>query len=841
MHGSSRSRHRRSLSNVSATSLQSISSAGVGSTSSLDYNDKERPDGSSNNRKERKAERKAQRRARQELASTAHSEADEAESVAEHASVSDDLVPGLAQDASGEVSPKPADAPDSPGSGSGSMEAEAEMALAANAAAAAAAVAAASGREGHRRCESTSSSISGAAASIASAALTVVADGADVGSAASTSGSDSGTASGSGERHVLQLKLNNSQIGALMGRGGARIKALREGSGALVHVEPPATQASQGARESEADQRRVTIVGCKAEVARAHEILAPTLKTWKFEYTLTIAADEQAANDILNAVRGNHASSTRVATSNAAGESGNGVSANEGHHSARQHGGHRSARGQQQQSQHMGACGTQQQQFMQQQMLMQQHFQQLPGYWPGSMPTFHAMGHAPIPAQMVHAHMQSHPHPLMLPHPLGIPPIVAAMAPQSAPHGPSDATQRRRTRQQQEEERVRTAANGQPKAREKVGGRAVQPVSSSTSAGVTEMATVGTTMSFDDVPSLDESAPAAEPLPTPEPPAEAQVEKQGEVLTQSALDSSESAQTSLRTEVEAEGAEVTAAPSGPPSSAEDSCGPELGEPAHSEENAATDQQENLDTTEQHPTPPPKDELAEAEELQTEGSAESVSSDESNAAPGSSSSLPAAATWASRPGLVPVLPAAALPTIAAGSMEWPSLDAAGPASRRSRRHASPSALKAVELAAVDLAVVEATRDSAEVEPATVDDAAVHVDTTEKVIASCAAVVEQTKVPELPALDRRNSNDADLSDLPQELICPITMNLMRDPVFTCDGQTYERRAIEEWLTTHQTSPLTGAVLSSSTLTPNVTLRSYIDRLVAERKLAASAASP
>ena len=166
---------------------------------------------------------------------------------------------------------------------------------------------------------------------------------------------------------------------------------------------------------------------------------------------------------------------------------------------------------------------------------------------------------------------------------------------------------------------------------------------------------------------------------------------------------------------------------------------------------------------------------------------------------------------------------------------------GPASRRSRRHASPSALKAVELAAVDLAVVEATRDSAEVEPATVDDAAVHVDTTEKVIASCAAVIEQTKVPELPALDRRNSNDADLSDLPQELICPITMNLMRDPVFTCDGQTYERRAIEEWLTTHQTSPLTGAVLSSSTLTPNVTLRSYIDRLVAERKLAASAASP
>ena len=65
----------------------------------------------------------------------------------------------------------------------------------------------------------------------------------------------------------------------------------------------------------------------------------------------------------------------------------------------------------------------------------------------------------------------------------------------------------------------------------------------------------------------------------------------------------------------------------------------------------------------------------------------------------------------------------------------------------------------------------------------------------------------------------------------------MNVMNDPVFTCDGQTYERRAIEEWLKTRNTSPLTGAVLSSQTLTPNVTLRSYIGRLVAERKLASA----
>jgi len=82
--------------------------------------------------------------------------------------------------------------------------------------------------------------------------------------------------------------------------------------------------------------------------------------------------------------------------------------------------------------------------------------------------------------------------------------------------------------------------------------------------------------------------------------------------------------------------------------------------------------------------------------------------------------------------------------------------------------------------------------------------------------------------------------DTSDLPQELICPITMNVMCDPVFTCDGQTYERRAVEEWLKQHDTSPLTGAVLDSVTLTPNVTLRSYIGRLLAERKVAAAIAT-
>lgn len=44
------------------------------------------------------------------------------------------------------------------------------------------------------------------------------------------------------------------------------------------------------------------------------------------------------------------------------------------------------------------------------------------------------------------------------------------------------------------------------------------------------------------------------------------------------------------------------------------------------------------------------------------------------------------------------------------------------------------------------------------------------------------------------------------------CPITLSKMSDPVVTSDGQTYERTAIEDWLKTHDTSPLTGAHVCS-----------------------------
>jgi hypothetical protein len=56
-------------------------------------------------------------------------------------------------------------------------------------------------------------------------------------------------------------------------------------------------------------------------------------------------------------------------------------------------------------------------------------------------------------------------------------------------------------------------------------------------------------------------------------------------------------------------------------------------------------------------------------------------------------------------------------------------------------------------------------------------------------------------------------------PPSFLCPITTDVMRDPVSTIDGYCYERFAIEKWFSCHNTSPMTNLPLKSKTLTPQV----------------------
>ncbi|KAG0725098.1 WD repeat, SAM and U-box domain-containing protein 1 [Chionoecetes opilio] len=65
-------------------------------------------------------------------------------------------------------------------------------------------------------------------------------------------------------------------------------------------------------------------------------------------------------------------------------------------------------------------------------------------------------------------------------------------------------------------------------------------------------------------------------------------------------------------------------------------------------------------------------------------------------------------------------------------------------------------------------------------------------------------------------------------PSEFLCPITQEMICDPVLCADGFTYERVAMEAWLASgKRTSPMTNEKLAHLVLTPNRTLRTLIQR--------------
>ena len=79
-----------------------------------------------------------------------------------------------------------------------------------------------------------------------------------------------------------------------------------------------------------------------------------------------------------------------------------------------------------------------------------------------------------------------------------------------------------------------------------------------------------------------------------------------------------------------------------------------------------------------------------------------------------------------------------------------------------------------------------------------------------------------------------HDGSYNLIPQEMVCPITGEIMEDPVITVDGHSYEREAIEEWFSRGRIiSPLTGSPLGTTHLTPNHALKKAIAELI-EKKL-------
>ena len=67
----------------------------------------------------------------------------------------------------------------------------------------------------------------------------------------------------------------------------------------------------------------------------------------------------------------------------------------------------------------------------------------------------------------------------------------------------------------------------------------------------------------------------------------------------------------------------------------------------------------------------------------------------------------------------------------------------------------------------------------------------------------------------------------TQLEQNLKCPLTKNIFRDPVIATDGITYEREAITEWTRRYACSPMTGEKMNA-TFIENTAVKEIIKSL-------------
>lgn len=80
--------------------------------------------------------------------------------------------------------------------------------------------------------------------------------------------------------------------------------------------------------------------------------------------------------------------------------------------------------------------------------------------------------------------------------------------------------------------------------------------------------------------------------------------------------------------------------------------------------------------------------------------------------------------------------------------------------------------------------------------------------------------------LQVVSEREKLRGQKAELPSFFVCPISLEVMRDPVTLSTGMTYDRASIEKWLGFgNKTCPTTNQVLESDEMIPNHTLRRLI----------------
>lgn len=87
-------------------------------------------------------------------------------------------------------------------------------------------------------------------------------------------------------------------------------------------------------------------------------------------------------------------------------------------------------------------------------------------------------------------------------------------------------------------------------------------------------------------------------------------------------------------------------------------------------------------------------------------------------------------------------------------------------------------------------------------------------------------ELKQQPALRNQDVSSSSQSIIPNIPDEFRCPISLDLMRDPVIVASGHTYDRNSIAQWINSgHHTCPKSGQRLIHMALIPNYALKSLL----------------
>ncbi|GMH36424.1 hypothetical protein BSKO_04292 [Bryopsis sp. KO-2023] len=74
---------------------------------------------------------------------------------------------------------------------------------------------------------------------------------------------------------------------------------------------------------------------------------------------------------------------------------------------------------------------------------------------------------------------------------------------------------------------------------------------------------------------------------------------------------------------------------------------------------------------------------------------------------------------------------------------------------------------------------------------------------------------------------------MKNVPKDFLCPMSMEIMTEPVVSPSGVTYNRKTVEEWINEHHTDPATKAPLQHDNLYPNLALRDMIQAWLVEHE--------